>query len=189
MKNKVALIIVLLFILVGCNKESSREEILLKKYETAYSELVSNNKFEEKSEFFKLEVVTQKLSVGGYRVDVIMDEPQVAMYNIQLLMELDSKGIEQFETINPSLGIVDDTEYNMIPNQVNEINSFYEGLILSSISEHEEGSLKMMITWTNYANTKRFVEFIELPYSTNDRKAARALEIEEDLEEVDSSDE
>lgn len=189
MKIKVTLIIVLLFVLTGCNKESSREEILLKKYETAYSELVSNNKFEEKSEFFKLEVITQKLSEGGYRVDVIMDEPQMAMYNIQLLMELDSKGFEQFDNINPSLGIVDDTEYNMVPNQVSDENSFYKGLILSSISDHSEGSLKMMITWTNYANTKSFVEFIELPYSSVNNKALRALNVEEDVEEVDSKDE
>lgn len=181
MKTKFTLILVMLLVLIGCSKGSSREEVLLSKYETAYNELVSNTKFEEQSEYYHLEVLTSKLEDGTYRVDVILDQAQIAMYNIQMIMELDSTGEEQYEEINASLGIVDDSQYNLIPNQVNEDNGFYAGLILSSISKNESGSLKMMITWSNYANTKQFAEFIEVPYSTVEARALKlATEVDED---------
>lgn len=168
MKTKITLIFIVLLILGGCSDEQSRDEVLFTKYEAAYNQLISNDKFNDKSDFYNLGLEVYELSNGEYRVDVILDQPNVAMYNVQMIMELDSKGIEQFDEIIPSLGIVDNSEYNLIPNQVNNENNFYSGLILSALSEKDNGVINLMVTWSNYANTKQFVEYIELEYDNFD---------------------
>lgn len=180
MKTKYTLILIVLLLISGCSNESSREEVLLSKYETAYNELVENDKFANNSEFYNLEVVVTQLDNNQYRVDVIMDEPQVAMYNVQMIMEVNSQGLEQYEEMIPSLGIVDDTQYNLIPNQVNKDNGFYAGLVLSAITNKPTGDIQLMISWSDYAGTKDFEEFISFPYS--DTKDAQAKAFYETLE-------
>ncbi len=178
MKSKFTLIIITCLLLVGCNDGFSREEILLNKYEVAYNALVSSDKFDEKSEYYNIEIEVYELSDGTYRVDAILDSVNVAMYNVQMMMEVDSKGIEQYDYMIPSLGIVDDTQYNLIPNQVNDDNGFYAGLILSAINNKDNGNVKLMISWSNYANTKQFVEYIEVDYDAKD-VAEEIIEVEE----------
>lgn len=181
----------MILLLSACSHESSREEVLLSKYETAYNELVENDKFVNNSEFYNLEVVVTEIENNEYRIDVILDQPNVAMYNVQMIMELNSRGIEQYDEMIPSLGIVDDTQYNLIPNQVNKDNGFYAGLILSAVSSQPTGEIQLMISWSDYAGTKNFEEFIQLPYtdkkhSENNVAEDEAVKDLDDSEEVDT---
>lgn len=178
MKKQYIILLISLLFITGCNKKSSRNEVLLNKYETAYNELIENDTYISNSEFFDLEVVVTKLSNQEFRVDVILDNPQLAMYNVQMMMELNSTGVAQYDEVIPSLGIVDDTQYNLIPYQSNKDNGFYSGLVLSAISKNETGNIYLMIDWTNYDSTKAFSQFVELEYNQDNVK------VEEDLGDV-----
>lgn len=186
MKTKYTLILMMVLLLTGCTKENSRDEVLLNKYETAYNELVENDKFMSNSEYYNLEVVVSEIENNNYRIDVILDQPNVAMYNVQMIMEVNSQGIEQYQEMIPSLGIVDDTQYNLIPNQVNKENNFYAGLILSAITDKPLGDVKIMISWSDYAGTKDFEEFISLPYSDKKQVQSRSFDDMFDSEDLEA---
>lgn len=164
MKMRIIIVMTMLLMLSACSKSSERNDQFFTKYESAYETLASHEKLENSSDYFNLEVVTNKIEDGNFRVDLILDNPQVAMYNVEMLVELNPTGLTQYDEVLPSLGIVDDLKYNLIPNQVNIDNGFYEGLILSGISDQSKGTLKLSVSWSNYASTKQFEEFIQLPY-------------------------
>lgn len=164
MKKKIIIILTIILIISGCQKKSDRREVLLAKYKSAYDELLANDKFIEKSEYYDIEVVVNKTKDQKYRVDLIIDKPRIAMYNILALMEINSIGVADFDEINPSLGLVDESKYNLIPSQVNKKANYYEGLVLSGISDKSEGEVIVMITWSDYAETNHFNEFIKLSY-------------------------
>lgn len=164
MKTKILIVMIMILMLSACSKSSERTDQYFAKYESAYETLSSHDKLENSSNYYNLEVVTNKIEDGTYRVDLILDKPQVAMYNVEMLVELNPTGTTQYDEVLPSLGIVEDLKYNLIPNQVNIDNGFYEGLILSGISDKSKGTLKVSVSWSNYASTKQFEEFIQLPY-------------------------
>lgn len=182
MKNKILIVLIMLIITSGCSKTVDRKEILLEKYESAYSELLAKDDFLEGSEHYNIEVAVNKLEDQSYRVDVIIDEPNIAMYNIVAIMEINSTGVMQLDEVNASLGLVDDEKFNLIPNQSKTEAGFYSGLILSGISDKSSGDVIVMINFTNYSQTKSFNECIKLQYDVD----KIAVEVEED--EVEDQD-
>lgn len=176
MKKIIMLITIMLF-LAGCVSNPKDEDILFEKYEAAYSDLLSNDKFESSSNFFDSEVVVNKVKEDEYRIDTIIDNPKVAMYNVQVIAEINSLGIKEYKEVNPSLGIVDQSVYHLIPYQVNQDQGFYEGLVVSGLSDKKAGDVIFEITWTNYAETEQFQEFLKLDYDIDFE--------EEEVEEVE----
>lgn len=165
MKSKLLILIVFLLLISACSNKNQREEILVERYEEAYENLSSQDKFAGLSDYYKVEVVASKTDDGKFRVDLILDQAEIAMYNIEIMMEINPTGLLQFDQVLPSLGIVDDLKYNLIPNQVNTDNGFYEGLVLSGLSDKASGQVSIMVKWTNYTATKVFEEFISLEYN------------------------
>lgn len=188
--KKYKIILLGLIFLIGCSKGPGKDDLLLDKYKAAYSDLVSNDKFVSTSSFYDVETVVNKIKDNKFRVDTIIDNPKVAMYNIQIIAEIDSTGVEQYEDVVPSLGIVDQTAYNLIPFQVNQDEGFYGGLVVSGISDNSQGEVILEIIWTDYAGTKSYQEYIKLNYDIdNEIEEESDEDLEEDLEadEVDES--
>lgn len=186
MKNKISIILAVIFLIVGCSKKTDRSEILFAKYESAYDELLANDKFIDKSEYYDVEVVVNKIENNKFRVDLIIDNPKIAMYNVLGIMEIDSKGVLSFDEVNPSIGLVDDSKFHLIPNQHNVAADYYEGLVLSGLSSKSSGEIIAMISWSDYAEVKVFSEFIKLPYDINntvDQNEVVENEVEEDSED------
>ncbi|HZJ86093.1 MAG TPA: hypothetical protein VFC83_03130, partial [Erysipelotrichaceae bacterium] len=90
----------------------------------------------------------------------------------------------QYEEVLPSLGIVDQSHYHLIPFQVNKDEGFYGGLVISGVSEKSEGEVILKINWTDYAETKSYEEFIEVSYGK-----AEEIEDEEVIEETNEDEE
>lgn len=176
MKNWKIILVMLMF-LIGCNAGPDKDALLLDKYEAAYSDLLSNDKFIVDSSFYDIEIAVNKIENNRYRVDAIIDNPKVAMYNVQVITEINSVGIEQFEEAVPSLGIVDQSVYHLIPYQVNKEEGFYAGLVVSGVSDKPKGDIILSIAWTDYAETESNKEYLELSYDVDGEE-----DIEEDSE-------
>lgn len=191
--RKLIILLIMAIFLIGCNNQPDRQELLLNKYKAAYNDLVTNDKFETSSTFYDLDVVVNKIANKQYRVDIIIDNPKVAMYNIEVIAELDSIGLEQYEEVIPSLGIVDQSVYHLIPFQVNKEEGFYAGLVLSGLTEQAAGDGILKIKWTNYAETKTYEEFLSFKYDIHpvNEELEETQDKEEDLdnEEIDSDNE
>ena len=177
--KKFLFILVMLLLVVGCTDNPNSDELLLEKYKTAYNDLVGNDKFDTSSTFYDIDVVVNELGSNEYRVDAIIDNPKVAMYNVEIIAELNSIGVEQFEEVVPSLGIVDQAYYNLIPFQVNKDEGFYAVLVVSGISDKPKGEIILKINWSDYAETQSYQEFLKIPYDIDPLVE----------EEIDSNDE
>lgn len=177
------IILLMVIFLVGCNSPEE-SDLLLDKYKAAYGDLVSSDKFNSSSAYFDIETVVNKIEIGKFRIDTIIDNPKVAMYNVQVIAEINSNGIQQYEEVLPSLGIVDQSHYHLIPFQVNKDEGFYGGLVISGVSEKSEGEVILKINWTDYAETKSYEEFIEVSYGK-----AEEIEDEEVREETNEDEE
>ena len=178
--KKLKIVLLMLIFLVGCTNKTEKNDLLMKKYEAAYSDLVSNDKFASSSSFYDIETVVNSYENDKFRIDTIIDNPKVAMYNVIVIAEINSIGVKQYEEVLPSLGIVDQSIYNLIPFQVNQDEGFYAGLVVSGISERAKGEVIVEIAWTNYAETKSYQEFLKLPYGE------QIEEETEDLPEAES---
>lgn len=177
------IILLMIIFLVGCDSPQE-SDLLLDKYKAAYGDLVSSDKFNSSSAYFDIETVVNKIEIGKFRIDTIIDNPKVAMYNVQVIAEINSNGIQQYEEVLPSLGIVDQSHYHLIPFQVNKDEGFYGGLVISGVSEKSEGEVILKINWTDYAETKSYEEFIEVSYGK-----AEEIEDEEVREETNEDEE
>ena len=181
------IILLMVIFLVGC-ESPEQNDLLLDKYKAAYGDLVSSDKFNSSSAYFDVETVVNKIEIGKFRIDTIIDNPKVAMYNVQVIAEINSNGIQQYEEVLPSLGIVDQSDYHLIPFQVNKDEGFYGGLVISGVSEKSEGEVILKINWTDYAETKSYEEFIEITYGKVEEEIEDEEVVEEEVEEESESD-
>ncbi|NLC55191.1 MAG: hypothetical protein GX769_04835 [Erysipelothrix sp.] len=182
--RKGKILVAMLLLLAGCTTKPNKDDLLLQKYKAAYNDLVSNDKFLSDSSYYDLEVVVNKIENNKYRVDAIIDNPKVAMYNIQVIAELDSIGVEQFDKVIPSLGIVDQSVYHLIPFQVNKDEGFYGGLVVSGVSDKAQGTIIIEIAWTDYSETVSYQEFLKFNYDI-EPELPEEENTEEDLESDD----
>ena len=66
-----------------------------------------------------------------------------------------------------TVGIVDDTEVNMIPYQVDSTLGYQKGIVLSGNASAEEVLLDVLVTWNNENMTKSFREFYQIKLNMN----------------------
>lgn len=116
------ILIILLLLLTACQSQLSVED---KTYNDISVKLIETDQFDEVSDFH-LSLTYEEVD-GGYRYLVILDDPQINMYNITMMCYAgEDKG-----DILPCLGIYDEDSYHLIPNKVDKINGYYKGITLS----------------------------------------------------------
>ena len=115
------------------------------------------------SQCYDIALVVNKLDEQQYRYDVIIDNPRVAMYDIKALAVVNDLTIAiDKENMMPSIGILDDSHYNMIPNQVDNEKNFVPGLDLSLLSSSSSLRISVMIEWKDSSEINYVREYINL---------------------------
>ncbi len=110
---------------------------------TSNTNLVTGSYFAEQTD-----AITSCKSISRLQVDVIIDNPRVAMFNIKALAIIETLSLEiDKENMMPSVGILDDYRYNMVPGQVDVKNEFYEGIILSLTSKESSLRVSVMVDY------------------------------------------
>ena len=126
--KKIFWIITLVFLLSGCTKELTKEEII-------YNDYVDKLKQEEKSEDnlpFDLEIFVDKIIEKEVMYRVIIDNPKVSLRNIEALVIHD----KYTEDVYPSTGIFED-KLSLIPGVINKTSNYVEGIILAGYIPYE----------------------------------------------------
>ncbi len=160
--KRILKIVLALTLLTGCTQlDNSEGQDSLSKYESYLNTLIEHDRYTEASSNYDIYAILNKLSDGTTRYDVIIENPDIAMYNIQALV-VENSAKKTDTIIYPSIGIFDTESYNMIPNQVNEEQGYIEALCLSGVSKEEEPILNVLVIWTDYAKTTTNREFIKL---------------------------
>ncbi len=166
--KKILVILILVTTLFGCQKDEARE-IDKEKYNaylTYYQAiLAAENKLED-SLCFDIELVVNKIDDDTYRYDIIVDNPKVAMFDIKALAIIETLSLDiDKENMMPSIGILDDYRFNMIPGQIDKDNDFYQGIILSLTSKESSLRVSVMIDYKPLNDEERVRQFFSL-YTT-----------------------
>ena len=161
MLKKITLML-LVILLVSCQSSTvNSDEVNLQKYEAYYQSILDSDSFQEKSEYFSIEAVMNMVE-GAYRFSVIIDEPLVAMYNIEMMAIIDDGSVSvNYDTVMPASGIFD-RSYNMLPYQSNETSGFPSGIIVDGLCDNSRVTLLILVAWKNETSTESFRQFFRL---------------------------
>ncbi|MGL5977588.1 MAG: hypothetical protein ACRCZJ_01130 [Erysipelotrichaceae bacterium] len=162
-------------LLTGCGKRAdvvSNEE-KYKKYNASMEAIINNKGVVSDNIPFDYEVtISSTMSDDGtFPYAIIIDNPQVAMYDIEALA-IDPNALDSGD-IFPSAGIVDDSD-SMIPYQVDAEKGFPKGIILNGESATSSFTLQLMVTWKDYAKLNVYTSYFNVDV---------ALEVESEDEE------
>lgn len=167
------LVVLLLSACVNTRNETTSFDV----YQIHYQSILNNPSFKSQSDYFNVEAYISELSANQYRFDVFIDQPNIAMYDIEVLAIVDDGLLVVSDQMMPSLGIFETDEYNLIPFQVDSQRGFYKGFNLNGLVEYEPINLKILVIWKDYFKIRTFREFVQFELST-------LIIVEEPIEEV-----
>lgn len=151
---------VLILILCGCNiinRQGSEESN--SRYTYLIDMLKEHGSFATSSNYFDIDVEMATIN-NGYRYYVIIDNPTLAMYDIEMLAIEPDK--DYSKTMAANIGIFDEKEYHMIPNQSNVEEGYVKGLVASGTTDLDEITLRIYVQFKNSDFTTVHNEYIEL---------------------------
>lgn len=160
MRKVFPLILCMLLLLSGCNKRSKQEEESMKNYETFINAVINNKGIETKSIPFDYRLVQQKLDDGSYEYEVQIDNPRVAMYDIQAIAV--NQANDSNTNVYPCIGILgkDISEsFNLIPYQSNPNLDYWKGIGLNGISKDKQFTLNVMVSWKDSTRANKYSVF------------------------------
>lgn len=178
--------IVMICLLSGCaGSPESQESIKLEKYKYIYQTVSDNNSFLDSPSYYDLSIVMSKLSDKSYRYDITIDNPQIAMYDVQVMAVENNLEYELSNKMMPTIGILEDDSYNMVPYQVDAERGYVKGLILSGEIDNPIVNLKIRVSYKDYLLVKETNEYYNITVDYDSQFA----EITEGEEEVDETSE
>ena len=152
--------------------------MLFRSYEAYYSEIMNNELFVESSNYFDITTVVNQLGNNEYRYDVIIDNPKIAMYDINALVIENNQELfnDAEDSVMPLIISTSNSPIHLIPFQVNIAEGYVKGIVLSGIVAEIPFNAKILVTWKDYGEVKSFKEFLE-------------FEIDEVVEEIEEPNE
>ncbi len=187
--RKILLLILILFCTTGCtNEHEDQTDLLMQKYILNYFDVLDNSSYVSYSNFYNLEIVMNKLD-DGYRYDIIIDNPNIAMYDIDVFAVENNIEFSYENKLMPSIGVLDNEEYNMIPNQVNIEEGFMKGIIIGGLVDEPTVDLLIKVSWKDYAKLKQYNEYFEVSAFHSDYQPIHEATDETTEESEDTQDE
>lgn len=154
----------------GCSRSDSTDKEFRDKYNSFVDAIIDNNNVETNDIPFSHTLTVEKDSDGSYRYEVTIDNPKIAMYNIQMMVVDKSVSADY-----PFIGLLpDEDSYSMIPFQENRDKFFVKGIKLGGISQSPTFTLNIIVTWKDYAKLNTTTAFFNYTYDYDKEQAAKA---------------
>jgi hypothetical protein len=164
--KKFALLLLALSLMSGCTM-TNEDEVRYDIYKTTYQSILNTTVFKSSSQNFAISATLSDLGNGNIRYDVFIDDPKIAMYDIEILAIVDNGLLIVSDTMMPSVGIFEDVEYNLIPYQINTERGYQKGFNLNGITDSPKVTLKVLVTWKDYFKIKSYKETFQFDLSQN----------------------
>ena len=159
MKKIIVFSLVLLFLLCGCKSEDTIDDSTNQRYQSLVTQLNERTDFKDASEFFDIDGEIVQIN-DGYRFYVTIDNPKKAMYGIQAIAI--EKNVDYSSVMAANIGLFEENEYIMIPNQVNSANNYVKGITISGTSSVDNPTLYVSVSWHNKDLSVNYHEYIKL---------------------------
>lgn len=164
--KKILITLLLLICLSGCdviNNQNNTELDANDRYLNLVEIIKQNDTYTTKSNNFDISAEMAKID-GGYRFYVTIDNPRTAMYDVEAIAIEDDVDYEK--TMAANIGIFDENQYNMIPNQSNPDRGFVKGVVISSTTANDSTRLYVLVQWkrSDLSTTYREIFSIDVSY-------------------------
>ncbi len=193
--RKLLLMFMMIVFLAGCaNNNESIDKLKLENYAYIYQTITDNDTFDTVADHFDMQVVMSLIGDNEYRYDIIIDNPQVAMYDIKMMAVENNIDYSLADKMMPSIGIFDDEEYNMVPYQVETDLGFVKGMVISGTTNAPVINLKIRITWKDYTKVEETKNYFNLTVdyfsqnATYDNSSIPSFSITQNAETKSSTD-
>ena len=193
--RKLLLMFMVIVFLAGCaNNNESIDKLKLENYAYIYQTITDNDTFDTVADHFDMQVVMSLIGDNEYRYDIIIDNPQVAMYDIKMMAVENNMDYSLADKMMPSIGIFDDEEYNMVPYQVETSLGFVKGMVISGTTNAQVINLKIRITWKDYTKVEETKNYFNLTVdyfsqnATYDNSSIPSFSITQNSETKNSTD-
>lgn len=160
--KKIIFAILMTLFLVSCQSSSDKysKSPEYKQYMDTVQLIEKQASFSEVSENFSVNVETTKTDSGLINYYLIIENPRATMLDVTAMVIVSGEDPE--ERTFPSIGIIENKEYNLVPAQVNPEAGYVEGLMLSGQTTQNPIELKLMVSWTSPTQEIQVREFIQI---------------------------
>ncbi len=157
--KKLLLIICLLIGLCGCQEDGKQLVNPDDRYMYIIEMIREHESFETSSDYFDIAVEMAKIE-SGYRYYITVDNPRIAMYDIELLAI--EKDVDYMNNMAANVGIFEETQYTMVPNQANSEMGYVKGVVASGVTKNPQTTLYVFVQFKNSDYSLSHSEFIRL---------------------------
>ena len=154
--KKLVLLLLLVCSLNACAVEVEKDISDEQRYFDLIEVIRSDQKFLEQSQYFEISTDMARID-NGYRYYIFIDNPRIALYEIEAMALVD--GVDYHKVVAPSIGVLEDAIYNMVPNQTNTDKNYVKGLVLSGDCTTPNINLKMIVRWKDKTHSEYSSEY------------------------------
>jgi hypothetical protein len=163
--KKIILIIAIILCLCGCEDDGKKKADPDERYMYIIEMISEHESFQETSNYFDIAVEMAKIE-NGYRYYITIDNPRIAMYDVELLAI--EKNVDYRTNMAANVGIFEEKEYHMVPNQSNPDQGYVKGIVASGISKDPSTTLYIFVQFKNSDYSAVRSEYFKLDVSYGD---------------------
>lgn len=157
--KKILILLLTLLCFCGCDAIGKKKVDSNQKYLTIIENINEHDTFLDASNYYDIEAEVAKID-GGYRYYVTIDNPRNALYDVEAVAI--EKGVDYKNTMAANVGIFEESEYTMIPNQANPDKGYVAGLVISGVSENPDVTLYVYVSFKNKDMSVTHSEYFKL---------------------------
>lgn len=150
----------LCLLMTGCKSDSNEiGDKLNLQYQKYTQKLIEQQEFNNKSDEFSIRLVLNKINDGETRYDIIIDSPKINMYDLQAIAKVENDD----ESSLPSLGILEEESFSLVPGVVDKTRGIYRGVNLSGVTREKNINVIIYLRFYSDENNEKLEErFIRL---------------------------
>jgi len=144
--KKILIVLSLLFMLTACHDAGRQMANPEERYLYIIDMIKEHEVFTTSSNYFDIACEMAKIE-GAYRYYITVDNPHLAMFDVELLAIEDD--VDYLSTMAANVGIFENSEYNIVPNQSNPSQGYVKGVVASAITNKPETTLYIFVQFKN----------------------------------------
>lgn len=154
--KKLILLICILAMCTACQQTEHYSQFDV--YQNIKDNLIKRHEFNQDYPFH-IQLIFNKLE-QKYRYDLIINQPQIDMYDIQAL----AYAQENDQQTCPAIGIFDEKPFHLKKNYINKSENYYKGIQLSGECDTIVNIKVYISYYTNQEKMQQEIQYIEVKH-------------------------